>query len=291
MKNLFILFIWLFSSSWASADIKITGQTLHEAYYKLMLAGQHAGFYVQKIAYNDKTQKFYVAHFLKANQLAGNLQESLVGVSNKALNPLAYRYTKYDGQNIHVIDAQFKGLNMTAKIRKGNNVQDYNLKIPQGAFLSSFLSLMILQSPQGYAVGTKFSYNAIAEETAQVHRGDVFVKEMQDYKGIKGFRILNTFDQARFVSLINFKGEALFTQNPDVQLSAEMVANPTEATNGISYSNANLKLVFNEIPAGLTNDLARAQAPTTGSPANSATTDPAPTTPVPIGTPGKKKSK
>lgn len=155
--------------------------------------------------------------------------------------------------------------------------------IPKGTFLSTFLSYVILRSPQGLKSGIKYDYNAVAEEDAKVQKGVASVKEPEDVKGVKAFKILNEFKQMRFISFATEKGEMISSKSPFMSIATELVADPAAATTGFQLNAQNITLLFGELPKGQTNILSQALSlqGTTAKPTASPNVTPAVKSPAP----------
>lgn len=231
-----------------------TTQVLFDGYYKISLGGQHIGYMAQTFEYDEKAKKFFSVYFLKTNKLGGDLQESVKAASNEKFEPISYSYTSQTGQKVKTIDGTFKGETMKLITTDGKMKRDETHKIPKGTFLSSFLGMLMLQ--KGISVGKKFSYSAVAEEDGNSYNGETLVKEQTDFLGQKGFRILNKFKGANFISFMNEKGEVLGTKSEENNLSTELVKSPSEATQGFVVPNKTLELIFGRMPTGTTNSLA-----------------------------------
>ncbi len=243
------------------SPVSAATNTLFEGYYKLTLAGQHVGFFILKYEYDSQKEEFQSTTFLRTNALANNIQESLKARATKALVPIAYQYTTVVGGTPKVVDASFKNQQMTGSILVGQQKQSLSLAVPQGAFLSTFLTYIMLQSPKGITTGQKYNYQAIAEEDGQLHNGQAYVQGEEAYRNVKAFKILNEFKGAQFINWVNTKGETLKTDSPAQNLQAELVPNPGEATQGIPYNAQSLKTLFGNIPQGKTHMLTGASSP------------------------------
>ena len=150
---------------------------------------------------------------------------------------------------------------MTAIVTTNKKPQQLQVRLPQGAFLSTFLTYMILQSPQGLSKGLKFSFQAMAEEDARVYQGQAFIESEVVHKNQRAFRILNTFKNSKFVNIMNIKGEPLFTRSPLQGITAELVKEPIDATSNQPYNPKNINTIFNGTPKGKINDLAKTKGP------------------------------
>ncbi len=232
-------------------------QVLFEGYSKIISGGVHVGYAIQKYEFNMKKKQFVATTFLKTNELAGNLTESLQAFAAEDMTPVSYKYTTLVGTEVKTIDATFKSGKIIATINHGGKTEKVNREIPKGTFLSSFLAYMMLKSPSGIKVDTKFEYQAIAEEDASVEKGIAAVSAIEDYKGLKAFKILNEFKKAKFISTVSEKGEVFATRSPAQSIGTELVSNPSEATANFGIPSAVLKQLFGEVPTGQENQIAK----------------------------------
>jgi hypothetical protein len=232
-------------------------QVLFEGYSKIISGGVHVGYAIQKYEFNNKKKQFVATTFLKTNELAGNLTESLQAFAAEDMTPVSYKYTTLVGTEVKTIDASFKNGKILATINHGGKTEKVNREIPKGTFLSSFLAYMMLKSPSGIKMDTKFEYQAIAEEDASVEKGIAAVSATEEFKGLKAFKILNEFKKAKFISTVSEKGEVFATRSPAQSISTELVSNPSEATANFGMPSAVLKQLFGDVPTGQENQIAK----------------------------------
>lgn len=251
LSRLLIAGVILCSALTASADI------LFEGYSKVMLDGVHVGYAVQRYEYDPKKKEYYSYSFLKTNQVAGNITQSLRARANATFKPLGYQFTELAGDKPKLIDAQFGGETMTAKITENGKQNAISKKIPKNAFLSSFLAYVMLQGKEGLKKNAKYAYQAIAEEDAGVYSGEAFVHGEESVGGIPAFKVLNTFMGTQFVSYCTFKGEVLATRSPLQKLSTELVSTAQEATAGQSFNTNTVTQLFGSVPKGVENPVSR----------------------------------
>lgn len=233
--------------------------TLFEGYAKILLAGKHVGFIVQRYEFDSKKKEFKATYYLRTTAAGGNITESLSAKSNAKLNPISYSFTELVNDHAKLIDASFKGDSMTIVKKEGGGSTTTTKKIPKGSFLSSFLVYLMLQGKEGIKPGVKYSYQAIAEEDAAVYSGEAAVASQETTKGIETFKVLNTFKGAKFISFVTHKGEILSTLSPAQDISTEVVASIDEATSapGLSVNTSNIALLFGALPKGTDNAISR----------------------------------
>lgn len=262
-----VVFYWslvlmLFFSSTSFAKNKV----LFEGYYKLTLLDNHVGYYIQRYEIDPKKKEFISTYFLRTNNQGGNLSESLKATSTEKLNPIRYQYTSLQGTASKTIDAHAnknkKGDEiLQVKITDNGKLRVSSVKLNEGTFFSTFLIYLLLQGQKGIQPGVKYSFQSIAEEDGKPFPGEVFIEKEEKYKGLDSFKVLYTFKNAQFVNFINAKGESLLSVSPALGLSAELVKDPKEATQGQTFNQKSLELLFGDLPTGTTNGLQSAPVP------------------------------
>lgn len=275
LKCLFALVLTVIITTKAHAAV------LQEGWYKIMSGGQHVGFIVLRIEFDEKKKQFTSTSFTQTSPLAGNLKESLVAVAGEKMDPVSYMFTSQIGQLAKVIDANFNKNIMTATVKEGDKSTPVQNKLEKGTFLSQFLVYVVLQSKQGFKVGNNFAYSAIAEEEAQAYNGEAFVQSSEKYQGLDAYKVMVTFKKTKYVNYVTPKGIILMTKSPIDSLSTELVANPDAATKGFDVNRKHLTLLFKNVPGGST----LIKEPVKTEPAKPEATKPEPakaTEPVPV---------
>ncbi|PIS11858.1 MAG: hypothetical protein COT73_01670 [Bdellovibrio sp. CG10_big_fil_rev_8_21_14_0_10_47_8] len=276
-KKLFFVFSFLVGIALAFFSHAARADILFEGYSKVLSGGVHIGYAIARYEFDNKKKQFIATTFVKTNEFGGNLSESLKSYSTDDMKPISYQYTTLIGKQVKTIDAKFEKGKILATVKDGDKVEKIVKDLPKGAFLSSFLAYVMLRSPTGLKIDAKYDYQAIAEEDAAISKGIAFIKSVEDFNGMKAFRVLNEFKSVKFVSLINDKGEVYSTKSPVQGIATELVAKPSEATNNMSVPTATLRVLFGDVPTGQFNEISKkAQA-----------SPPAPTPPTPP--PGKQQ--
>lgn len=247
-------------------------EILFEGFFKVTINKQHIGYSISKYEFDPASKKFFVTVFTKTGALGGNFMESIKGASDAALSPLNYEYTtlvtEANKTTTKKIEATFK-TKKTAKKNKNNKkvesktlvatvTQDGKVSkiendLPEGSFMSYFLIYLMLKSKSGLQTGSKYEYKAIAEEKATIASGEAKVSTLEDFKGIKGYKIENVFDGQKFISYVTDRGETLGVINPASGVEAELVAKPNEAVGSFGMPSEALKTLFGEVPLGTNN--------------------------------------
>lgn len=235
----------------AKADI------LFEGYSKVLSGGVHIGYSIVRYEFDNKTKQFIATTFLKTNEFGGNLTESLKAYSTDDMKPLSYQYTTLIGKDTKIIDAKIEKNKLMASVKTGDKVEKISKDLPKGSFLSSFLAYVMLRSPTGFKADTKYDFQAIAEEDASITSGLALIKNQEDYNGLKAYKVLNEFKGSKYVSMVSDKGEVFSTKSPVQGISTELVAKPSEATQGLTVPAATLKTLFGNIPTGQSNEVSK----------------------------------
>ncbi len=243
-------------------------EVLFEGYSKVLIGGSHVGYFVNQYSFDSKKKTFSGIYLLKTNELGGSINESVKATSNEKLEPLSFQYTSVNGGKTKVIEGTFKKNKLNLKITDNGKVSKSTKNIEPGIFLSQFLGYVMLKSPQGMKTGTKYEYKAIAEEDGEITSGIAQIGEIEIFKGLKVYKILNEFKGVQFVSLVTEKGEALSTKSPSQAIETELVNNPKDAIKDFSFSEKNMTLLFGSVPKGITHSLyeSTASAATTSTP-------------------------
>lgn len=245
-----VLFFSLYSFS-------TVAEVLFEGYAKINAGSKKIGYYVQRYEFDPKKKQFTSINFIRTSPSGGDITESLKAVANDKFQPISYQYTSKVGDQVKVIDAEFKGQTMNFIVSNGAQKNTFTRKLPEGTFLSTFLQYLMLQN--GYEVGKKFVYSAVSEEDGEVHQGEALIKEEMELNGHKGFRVLNQFKSSQFISFITPKGEVLGTVSPVQDISTELVPRAEEAITGQLVQNKTLSLLFGKVPEGKVNILAKSK--------------------------------
>ncbi|MCB0357886.1 MAG: hypothetical protein KDD40_12805, partial [Bdellovibrionales bacterium] len=157
-------------------------ETMFEGYYQIRLGGVHSGFVIQRYSFDSAKKLFSSTYYIRTNQLAGNITESLKATANDKFEPITYQYTSKTGNVIKTIDATFKntdkGPKMTAVVSDGKMGNKIEKDLPKGTFLSTFLAYMMLS--RGISMGKVYSYQGIAEEDAADYPGKAKIQEQND---------------------------------------------------------------------------------------------------------------
>jgi hypothetical protein len=113
-----------------------------------------------------------------------------------------------------------------------------------------------MNNPKGLSLGTKYDFDAWAEEDATVYSGESWVQKTSQWQGRETSQILNQFKNSRYITWLNLKGEIMGTHSPAEGVRTELVATLAEAAGPVPIKNKSLITLFGYIPQGL-NDLNR----------------------------------
>lgn len=256
---------FVFASLLLGVPLSASAQVLFEGYSKVMSGGAHIGFTISRYEFDTKKKQFISTYFLKTNEFGGGISESLKAFATEDMKPISYQYTTLLNNQVKTIDATFSNNKINAVLKDGNKVNKISKDIPKGTFLSTFLAYMMLRSSTGFKPETRFEYQAIAEEDADVLKGVAIVKPLEEWNGLKAFRVLNEFKNSKFLSYVTEKGEILSTKVPVSMITTELVADPANATAGLQVPTATLRTLFGEVPKGQVNEVAIKKIPPSAS--------------------------
>ncbi|CAN5724991.1 hypothetical protein BH10BDE1_BH10BDE1_29710 [soil metagenome] len=248
----------VFNFVFALAAVKpASAAILFEGWSKVLISGKHVGYVVQRYDFDEKKKEFRSTHFLKTNADSGGLTESLVARADASFKPIAYQYTNVVSGKPTLIDATFKGDKMTAVVTEGKEKKTIKNTMPKGTFLSVFLGYVMLQGKEGLKKGVKYEYQGVLEESALISKGEAYIAEEETVSGIPVFRILNTINGSKFISLATHKAEILGTVSPSIGVQTVLVATMEEAIAGLPVNNQALTQLFGSMPKGKDNEIAR----------------------------------
>ena len=236
-------------------------EVIFEGYYKVSLSGVHSGYAIQRYELDAKKKEFSSTYYLYVRTSPDGkkfLTESLVTKSNDKFHPKSYSYTAISNGQPTTIDGKFSKGKLIAKINKGGKPQTKTKVVPQGTFMSTMLIFLILQ--KGIGVGKNFSFNAIAEEDAEIMPGSVSITKEVPFKGRKAFKMDYEFKGVKSVAYLGEGGHALFTEAPLQKVSTELVTSASDATASFPFPKKTLKALFNGIPTGQKNELITTKA-------------------------------
>lgn len=243
------LFVFLFTA-FAQAEI------IFEAYYKVNQFKKHIGFLVLRHELDDKTKNFKTTSFIKLSGGGFDMTESYQAVSDQQMTPLSLSYLAVDGKKTKTIDAKIKDLKLTGQVVEDGKKIKLNTSIPKGAFFSSALYYLMMQSKDGLKTDSKFDYIAITEEGPVAMNGSVAVdKKMVTMGSQQLLKISNKFAGSDYDNLVTTRGEVVTANTPATQIESEMVKTPEEALEGIKLSKGTLEKIFGKVPEGKHNYL------------------------------------
>lgn len=230
---------------------------LFEGYSKVTSEQKHIGFTISRYEFDSKKNLFISTYFTKIGVGQNEVTESLKAISDSELNPISYEYTQVAGSNTKTIDAKFTGLKLSGIVSENGKSKKIAANIEKGTFLSTFLVYLMLKSKTGLQSDTTYEYKAIAEEDGDIVSGKAIVGKLETFSGVSTYKVLNTFKDVSFVSFVNERGEVLGTQADSHGIHTQLVAKPSEATQGFKINESIMKNLFGETPKGLNNVLSK----------------------------------
>lgn len=234
----------------------LQAEVLFEGYYKVSQFKKHIGFLILRHEIDEKSKNFKTTSFIKLGKGGFDLTESYQATSSSTLQPIRLTYLAAGDKKTKTIEAEFKNQKMTGTAVEDGKKIKLNSTVPNGAFFSSALYYLMLQSKDGLKTGTNFDYVAITEEGPVPMKGSVQIdKKMVSQGTMQLMKVSNQFAGSEYDNLINARGEVVSANTPATSIETELVKNPSEATEGIKLANGTLEKIFGKIPEGKINSL------------------------------------
>lgn len=248
-----------------SPGLVFASEIMFEGYYRIELENKPIGYTILRFAFDPKTNSFESESFLRAKFGDKLVQESLKAKCTDKFQPISYQYTNAVGDQIKMIDAEFKGQIEKVKINDGKKLRTETYKDPKGTFLATFLPYLMLQ--QKLTLNEAFKYSAVAEEDGGSYWGKTWLQSKETRPGYDLFTVVNRYQGKEFTSKMavvhdpknpdkNIKGEVFFVDMPSQNVTMQLVASPVKATEGQLVPNKTLMTVFGNIPTGKMNLIA-----------------------------------
>jgi hypothetical protein len=225
-----------------------SAKSVQEGWYKVNIGAQHAGFFVQRIEFDAAKKTWGITTYLKTSALGGNLVESVQSTSSKDLAPISYMFATQSPNEAKTIKADLVGKKIHVKTTKGDKTESKDIDYKPGVFWSSALLYVMLNSKEGLKVGNSFSYDAVAEEDGKIYPGTAVVSGEEEFRGVKCFKILNTFKGAKYASIVSETGVIYSVRHPLDSLEVTMVDSREEAAGKITVSDSTMKTLFGTEP-------------------------------------------
>lgn len=238
------------------SPVLVKSEVMFEGFYRVTIENVHSGYAVQRYDFDVGKKEFTSTYYVYVRTSPDGKKfttESLVAKSNDKFEPISYQYTAIlDGKPIQ-IEAKFKGLAMTAVVKRDGKPMTVKRDLPKGSFASTMLLQLILQN--GLKTGKGFSFNAVAEEDAEVRPGTARVVGEVKYKGRDAFKLEYEFKGISSIAFIDTTGHVLFSEAPAQSVSTELVSDPSQARLSFPYPEKTLKTLFGGLPTGQKNGL------------------------------------
>ncbi len=259
-----LLFVLVLASL---CSFNISAKTLFEGYYKLDIAGKHIGYVIQKYEFLKSKQQYKSVYYVHFKQGTAETTEAVKALAQKDFKPISFQYTYRDkspsgSTKYKVIDANFKGLNMTGIMNEGtlnskkkSPPKQLTLKIRKDSILSTFLIHKILAT--GLKNKTNYAYNAVAEENGNLYSGYAKINGTEVISGRTLYKVENNFKNAAFVNHMDSFGHVFRFLSPSINLRGTLVKSPAEATKGLQMDAKALKELFGAVPTGKDNNLVK----------------------------------
>ncbi|MGZ3690169.1 MAG: hypothetical protein ACXVAX_01620 [Pseudobdellovibrio sp.] len=232
----------------------VRAEILFEGYYKVTQFKKHIGFLVLRHEIDDKTKDFKSTSFIKLAKGGFDLTETYTAVSDQTFLPLSLTYLSAGDKKTKTIDAKIKNGKMTGLVVEDGKKIKLDSAIPKGAFFSSALYYLMLQSKDGLKTDTKFDFVGITEEGPVPLDGTVSVdKKMVTVGSNQLMKVSNKFAGSEYDNLISSRGEVYSAVTPATSIETELVKNPEDAMSGIKLPSGTLEKIFGSKPAGKQN--------------------------------------
>lgn len=229
-------------------------EILFEGYYKIDIEGKHIGYSIIREEFDAKKKEFVSRRFTKTTPEVGDITMSSTTVCDDGFKPKSLEFFYLDKTKRKIIKGSARGNKFDMTISEGGAPKKQTTELPKGVFFSSFITYLIMQN--GISTDKRFAYDAIAEETGTILKGETVIeKTMADHKGQKVFKTVNKFGGADFVALVNSTGETLVSDTPAQNEHAELVKTADEATKGIPIPKGVIDTLFGGMPEGTKNSL------------------------------------
>lgn len=233
--------------------LPLYAEILHESWFEVFMGDKKIGYVAQRYEYEGGNIKS--THYFKSNNNNVSNEVMLKAYSMPDFTPLRYTHTLTEDKVTKITNVKFAGENMEVETILGKEVKKTTKKIRKGTFLSTFLTYIMIntknekgQKPTLKA-NTEFSYSAIAEEDATAANGKSIVKDLEDVKGKKAFKILNDFKSENFFSFVTPDGEVLLTRFPGSNVEVRFAQNKEDAVKGFELKESDVRLLFaNRLP-------------------------------------------
>ena len=247
LKYYFLLCLLILSQT-ARAEI------LFEGYYKVTQFKKHIGFLVLRHEIDDKTKNFKSTSFIKLGKEKFDLTETYQAISDPTFIPISLTYLSAGDRKTKTIDAKIKNMVMTGLVVEDGKKIKLNSPIPKGAFFSSALYYLMLQSKEGLKTDTKFDFVGITEEGPVPIDGTVSVdKKMATVGSNQLLKVSNKFAGSEYDNLISSRGEVYSANTPSTSIETELVKSPEDAMSGIKLAPGTLEKIFGSKPTGKQN--------------------------------------
>ncbi|OFZ28585.1 MAG: hypothetical protein A2622_05695 [Bdellovibrionales bacterium RIFCSPHIGHO2_01_FULL_40_29] len=252
MKKIFLPLIFAVGSMVFS--LSASAEIIFEGYYKVSQFKKHIGFFVLRNELDSKTGNFKTISFTRLSKNGFDMTESLSTLSSAELAPISYSYLATDGKKTKTIDAKFAKDKMSAVATEDGKVSKVEKKIPKGTFLSTTLYYLMLKSKEGLKTDSKYDFQAIAEELADIKTGSAKVdKKMVSQGSMQLLKVTNKFAGIEYENLISDRGEAISASTAATGIETELVKSSEEALEGVKVSSSTLEKLFGDIPTGKVN--------------------------------------
>jgi hypothetical protein len=244
--------------------VQLNAAVIFEGYFKIMASGAHTGYLVSRYEIVEAKSEFHAKHFMKTNKLGGNINESIISVSDLKFRPKKYTYTLVSPEGNKTINFEVVKGKYNLVIENGGKKETMKGKsMPKDVFFSRLVDYALASNPQKINSKSNYKYVAIAEEDGSQINGVAVVKGEALVGKTAVFKIEHTLDRGpkipkeTFEELISKVGDSIFYQNKSLGITAELVPQSGLATADMGLSSEILKGIFGEVPIGVINPVSK----------------------------------
>ncbi len=254
--KVFIAFVLVLMVSIVSMAFMVTspalGATLFESYAQIFADSKPEGFIIQRYEHDLQKKELISTYYIQTSSNLGGVIETLRARCTEDFRPISYRYTDEGPRHTKKIVAYFKNNRMIGYRSDGGVKERIQERLPEGAFLSTFLGYLMLN--KGYRKGVKFTFSAISEEEGKVVLGEAYIEKSLYYiSRLKAFKLINKFNGVHFISIVGPKGDILSTESPVQKISTKITDFERVTQQGYKINHKKIAALFGGLPKGQQN--------------------------------------
>lgn len=233
-------------------------ETVFEGYYRIESGGKHIGFAVQRWQFEPKSSQWILNYFVQTSDKDFASRRVVVMERFKDnLEPLEYRYRLTKGGKETREQVTFSNGKFEETFADKTGKQGRKGQLEKNGLLSaSAARVLVLNRPKP---GKIYSYVGMREEDALMMHGQIQVLSARKEGKHRVYQILDDFETAPLESWVLEDGEILRSGVPDKGVTSTLVKSANDAIGEVEFNRSELVPVFNEIPEGRKNAVARGE--------------------------------